>query len=98
MILAKRDMIKFSPETPYETRYFSVVIGANGIVERSDTGKIAAIDTESAVQYAKEIYNGNKISGFEGNYRFLESEKDGSTIITFLDCTRELEGFNHLLL
>ena len=51
----RRDMIKFSPETPYETRYFSVVIGKNGIVERADTGKIAAIDTESAVQYAKEI-------------------------------------------
>lgn len=94
----KRDMIKFSPETPYETRYFSVVIGANGIVERSDTGKIAAIDTESAVQYAKEIYNGNKSSGFEGNYRFLESEKDGKTIITFLDCTRELEGFRSFII
>ena len=94
----KRDMIKFSPETPYETRYFSVVIGANGIVERSDTGKIAAIDTESAVQYAKERYNGNKSSGFEGNYRFLKSEKDGKTIITFLDCTRELEGFRSFII
>lgn len=94
----KRDMIKFSPETPYETRYFSVVIGANGIVERSDTGKIAAIDTESAVQYAKEIYNGNKISEFEGNYRFLKYEKNGSTIITFLDCTRELDGFRSFII
>lgn len=95
--LGIRDMIKFSPETPYETRYFSVVINGSGVVERSDTGKIAAIDTESAVQYAKEIYNGNKISGFEGNYRFLKSEKDGATIITFLDCTRELDGFRSFI-
>lgn len=95
---AKRDIPHFSPETPYETRYFSVVIGQNGIVERSDTGKIAAIDTERAVQYAKEIYNSNKISGFEENYRFLKSEKDGTTIITFLDCTRELEGFRSFII
>lgn len=93
----RRDMIKFSPETPYETRYFSVVINGSGVVERSDTGKIAAIDTESAVQYAKEIYNGNKTNGFEGNYRFLKSEKDGATIITFLDCTRELDGFKSFI-
>lgn len=95
---AKKDIPHFSPETPYETRYFSVVIGKNGIVERSDTGKIAAIDTERAVQYAKEIYNSNKISGFEENYRFLKSEKDGTTIITFLDCTRELEGFRSFII
>lgn len=94
----RKEMMHFSPETPYETRYFSVFINENGVVERADTGRIAAIDTENAVLYAKEVYNGNKAKGFEGNYRFLKYEENGTTIITFLDCTRELEGFKSFVL
>lgn len=94
----RKEMMHFSPETPYETRYFSVFINENGVVERADTGRIAAIDTENAVLYAKEVYNGNKTKGFEGNYRFLKYEENGTTIITFLDCTRELEGFKSFVL
>ena len=35
----------FSPELPYETRYFSVFITTGGSVLSVNTGKIAAVDT-----------------------------------------------------
>lgn len=41
-----------SPETPYESRYFSVVIDSNGEVYEIETGKIITVDHEKAVEYA----------------------------------------------
>ena len=39
---------EMSPELPYETRYFSVVLGQNGEVWTVDVGKIAAVDRDTA--------------------------------------------------
>ncbi len=42
-----------SPETPYESRFFSVRLGEDGQALQIDTGQIAAIDEEEAVLYAR---------------------------------------------
>ena len=61
------DMVKgMSPETPYETRYFSVLMDGDGNVVTVDTGKIAGTDTDEAVDYTKKVLEKGRSSGFTG--------------------------------
>ncbi len=83
-----------SPETPYESRYFSVFYNEMGDIVNVDVSKISAIDQESAVELAAKV-NSNK--GFIGEYRYVVGNDMGGTRITFLDCGRKLEAFNKFL-
>lgn len=82
-----------SPEAPFETRYFMVVLNEAGEVISVNTDKIAAVDKETAAAYAKERYDAGKTKGFQDNYRFLLSAEEGKTTVFFLDCTRDLNTF-----
>lgn len=89
-----------SPELPYESRFFSVLLDGNGNVLSTDTGKIAAVDSSEAGEYAKDIWQSSKSNGFLGVYRYIRSETDksGQTRIIFLDCSRSLNSFRNVLL
>lgn len=88
-----------SPEIPYESRYFSVALSEDGSITSVDTGKIAAIDTETAMDYAKELWENGKEKGFIDNYRYIQCEEEtGRSRIIFLDCTRNLLTFQTFLL
>lgn len=96
--MAPRDML--SVELPYESRFFSVVLNEYGEVVATDTGKIASVDTAAAAEYAKEVWNENKAKGFVNTYRYLKCEDgtDSEVRIIFLDRSRELSGFQNLLM
>lgn len=87
-----------SPEMPYETRYFSVLLTEDGHVLSIDTRKIAAIDDETASDYAIQIWNSKKTSGFHSCYRYLMKTSIDGIHITFLDCSRNLDTFRSFLL
>ena len=87
-----------SAETPYEARYFSVLFDADGKEQSVDTGRIAAVDSLTAVQYAQEIYESGKTKGFFDDYRYTVVSEDGCTRVIFLDCGRSLETFRTFLL
>lgn len=44
-----------TPETPYETRYFTVLFHGDGTVSAVNTGSIAAVTTGEAIEYAAEV-------------------------------------------
>jgi signal transduction histidine kinase len=79
-----------TPETPYESRYFSVVLTSSGEPIQVDTGNIAAIDSETAVDMAKEVLEKGHTTGLSGSYRYLVQTDDHSTRLIFLDCSRNL--------
>ena len=87
-----------SPETPYESRFFSVLLGADGRVLQIDTGQIAAVDEEEAEVYAKNVFFSGRSSGFRDNYRYLLCEDEQGSLIIFLDCGRSLSAFRTTLL
>lgn len=64
----KPPKMDISKEAPFQTRYFTVEITPEGNVYRVDTGKIAAISTETAKEYALELYNQNKTEGRRNCY------------------------------
>lgn len=87
-----------SPELPYETRYFYIELDAEGRVETVNTGKIAAVDTQTAAEYAKTVWQSGKTQGFFGDYRYLCTQEQEGTLLVFVDCGRSLDSFRTLLL
>lgn len=87
-----------SPETPYESRYFSVLLDADGQVLQTDTGQVAAIDDETANAGAAKILATGRTTGFWEQYRYLRSEESDGTRLIFLDCTRILSSLRTTLL
>lgn len=66
-----RDGIVHSPEAPFETRYFTVVLDTQGDAVSVDTGQIAAVTEEDAVEYARDLAKRGSASGFRGVHRFV---------------------------
>lgn len=77
-------------ETPYSTRYFVVELRDN-LVTKISTEHIAAVDNETAFEYAQTVYLENKPGfGSVDYYRYLYTTDDNKSMIVFLDLQREL--------
>ncbi len=83
----------FQAELPYESRYFSVTFTEGDVCDLIDVGQIAAIDSDTAVQYATDVQKSGKEYGFVGNYRYQVNDTEEGTRVTFLDCRRSLSNF-----
>ncbi len=88
----------WSPETPYDTRFFSVRLNEEGEIVAVDTGRIAAVETEGAAAYATQVWTEGKKKGFLESYRFLRQDVAGSRDcrIIFVDCGQELDACRSL--
>ena len=93
-----RDGTHLSPELPYETRYFTVFLTNDNTVISVNTGKIAAVDSSTAVEYALEIVEHGQGYGFKNDYRYKIYDIGGETHIIFLDYGREMSAFRTFLL
>ena len=99
--MGKRDFLGrkgLSPETPYESRFFSVLLDETDQVIQTDTGQIAAVDDETAGTYAQSVVRSGRTTGFWGDYRYLVLEEGETTRVIFLDCGRSLSSFRATLL
>lgn len=87
-----------SPEAPYETRYFSVLFSGSGEIISVNTGSIAAISTEEAMEYARQVYRSGKTSGFYSDYKYSFSDGAQGRLLIFLDCGRDLSTLRSFFL
>lgn len=88
---------RMTPETPYESRYFSILLNTSNSVIQINTSKIAAVDSDTAVSYAQKALHSRSGKGFIENYRYHIHADPGTIRITFLDCSRTLTAFRHFL-
>lgn len=88
---------RFSEELPYESRYFSVFLSAAGNVISVNTGKIAAVDTTTAIDYAQSVVTGGNEQGFVEDYRYTVYTVGNETHVIFLDYGREMGSFRTFL-
>lgn len=89
-----------SPESPFDTRYFTVIIDSFGNVIASHTENIAAISEETAQEYALTLFAKNKTDGFYRGYKYGTATFGSGvnyTIYVFLDCDREMSAFYSFL-
>ena len=86
-----------SPEAPYESRFFSVIIdnGSGDMDVLRD--RISAVDRESAVAYARKVLSAGAEQGFMDDFRYAVLREENFTRITFLDCGRKLHAFRVFL-
>lgn len=75
-------------ETPYETRFFSVLLAEDGSLVYVDTTRVAAVERETAIAMAQTVQSGGRPEGVYGSYRFTSVDYDGTALYIFLDCTR----------
>lgn len=92
----ERDL-PLTPETRFQTRYFSAWADENGTITQVDTGHIAAVSAQEAREYAQELLASGRTTGYRGIYRYLAAERDGETLLLFLDCHSELQTALSLL-
>lgn len=85
------------PELPFETRFFTVHLNADGEIGFADTGKIAAVSTETAIAYAKQVWDSQKPKGFIGEYRYALHVSTEGGMAVFLDCGRGLHAARSFL-
>lgn len=88
---------RFSPELPYESRYFTVFLTQEGVILTVNTCKIAAVDTETAIDYAQQVFREGSAQGFLGDYRYTAYAVGTEWHIVFLDYGRELSAFRTFL-
>ena len=87
-----------SPETRYESRFFSVKTDASGNNTEILYMEVAAIGEDAALNMAGEVAVKNVTRGFYSNYRYLKSQTDDGFIVIFLDSTRNLTSVKNTLL
>lgn len=87
----------FSAELPYESRYFSVFLTEDGEVISVNTGKIAAVDTTTAIDYAQSVVQEGCTQGFVEDYRYTVYSVGDETHVIFLDYGREMSSFRTFL-
>ncbi|MBE6634327.1 MAG: HAMP domain-containing histidine kinase [Ruminococcaceae bacterium] len=82
-----------SPETPYETRYFTVSANRAGEILKTDLGHIASVDSATAASYAARALARGEKRGFLDRFRFVRSESEEGYSMIFLDCGGVLSDF-----
>lgn len=86
-----------SPETSFESRYFTVFIKNDTQEYDIDTDKIAAVDQEKAARFAQKIKTSKEKQGFISKYRYIRQDTRTGTKIYFLDCTKSMNSFKNFL-
>ena len=86
-------------ETPYEARYFSVVLDDQATALLVNTGRIASVNAEDATRYARSLQHiGATETGFLGVYRYRVQPVENGTMYLFLDCSSELYNSIYMLI
>ena len=86
-----------SAEAPFETRYFTVSMDRNGTVSAINTGRIFAVSTSTAKEYAETLFNSNNTKGFIEHYKYIRISDSNGYMYIFVDCERELNTFRSFL-
>ncbi len=86
-----------SPETPFSTRYFTVLMDKDGQVLSTDTSKIAGVSAQTAEEYAGKLFVGGNTKGMYADYKYSAIQSGENTMYIFLDCGKDLFFFRNFL-
>ncbi len=80
---------ELGPEGRYLNRYFTVRVSDTETIVSIDNINIAADVSDDAIKYVSEILEGKQSKGTVDDYRYLVSEKDATSLIVFLNISKE---------
>ncbi len=85
-------------ELNYMTRFFVLRLDKYGNVSWMGMDYIAAVTSFDAMKYGAKIIEKNANHGYIDDFRFIKSESKDSTIIVFLNVSKEKQSMKSLLL
>lgn len=85
-------------ESNYMTRFFAVRFDKDRNVIFASTDYIAAISKEDAVVLARKVLDSGKDQGYIKAYRYAREDIDDTTVVIFLNTTREQQSMLSLLI
>ncbi len=89
---------QITPETPFETRYFMVMLTAEKEIKSVSMDHIAALDRRAVVDTIRRIIDTEAARGYVDHYRFgMFPDKNGGSTIIVLDCFLQLQSANNML-
>ena len=77
------------PETPFQTRFFTVTVNGDEIVS-VDASKIFQITEEQAKAQTQEVISSGQVDGYYNDYKIAKISTDSGEMYIFLDCSRDL--------
>lgn len=86
------------PGSEFTSRFFVVRCDQNGEVKTFGHEFINSVDEETAGSYAKQALSAGRDSGRVDNYRYRVAEKEGETILVFLNVQADARQQSKLLL
>lgn len=87
----------FSPETKYETRYFTVRTDEEGNPDKVNVERISSVTSDRAEQYALQVIERGEERGFLEGYRYLKVDQEEGSLLIFLDISRDRNNFYMVL-
>lgn len=77
------------PETPFQTRFFTVTVNGDEIVS-VDVSKIFKITENHAKAQTQELISSGQTDGYYNDYKIAKISTDNGEMYIFLDCSRDL--------
>lgn len=88
---------RFTQETSFTTRYFTVMLDEEGEILSVDTNNVIAVSIDDAYSYGTEIMELGKTSGTIDAYQYQKVESEEGYLIVFVDYSEELYIFQSFL-
>lgn len=87
-----------SPEVPFETRFFSVLIDDSNQIQDTDISRIITVTSEEIINYVTKATKSSSDKGFIDEFRYKKISEDDLTRIVFVDCGRKIDSFYNFML
>ena len=87
-----------SPEVPFETRFFSVLIDDSNQIQDADISRIITVTSEEIINYVTKATKSSSNRGFIDEFRYKKISEDDLTRIVFVDCGRKIDSFYNFML
>lgn len=84
-------------ESPFTTRFFTVVFDADGQLESVDLGAIASVTSQQAASYAATVLQNAKERGWIDDFRYKVHQSDEGTVVVLISGT-DAKHFNRRFL
>lgn len=91
-----RQMI--SPEIPFSTRYFSVVLDNDGTIDDVNVNSMQTISTEEAVKYAQKVMLSGKTHGTMNQFKYKVAEYGEGYLMVFVDASYDVQTFRFVFI
>lgn len=87
---------KMNIETQYTTRYFYVVLNADGSIASDNLDHIAAVSRDDLTDFANETMENPKTEGWITYFRYLKVPVGQQTTIYYVDCYNQKQYVRYL--